>query len=363
MDNAYDRFQSLDDFLESDRFHAWIKGENPADRAFWEGMLSAYPEKVTLYETATVILLRMNGKSDEVSGEYISEKVRDIVSQVSQPRKAGRIMSIRPWRMVAAAMLLLGLGWLGYLAYSSRTEQKPNIAGQENKGDPWQTRENKNARPLLVNFPDGSSVLLSKGSSVRFETKMNNTSRRVFLEGEGFFEVAKNASWPFFVYTNGLTTKVLGTSFRVRAFAGEAEILVVVKTGKVIVTPGPESETGESEKGVTLLPLQEIRLNKAQEAFVEKQIETAPEVRSAKTLDAMPVLDFRNTPVAEVFNRLEKAYGVPIAYDIEKMRNCTLTATLTDEPFLDKLRLVCLGTESTFEMTDNQVTIHSKGCL
>jgi transmembrane sensor len=363
MDNAYDRFQSLDDFLESDRFQAWIRGENPADRAFWEGMLNAYPEKVNLYETATVILLKLNGKSDEVSAAYVSEKVKDIVSQVGQPRKATRTVTIRPWRMMAAAMLLLGMGWLGYLAYSSRTDQTPDIAGQENKGDQWQIRKNDNARPLLVNFPDGSSVLLSKGSSVRFETKMNNKSRKVFLEGEGFFEVAKNASWPFFVYTNGLTTKVLGTSFRVRAFAGEAEILVVVKTGKVIVTPGPESETGESEKGVTLLPQQEIRLNKAQEAFVEKQIETAPEVRSAKTLDSMPVLDFRNTPVAEVFNRLEKAYGVPIEYDIEKMSNCTLTATLTDEPFLDKLRLVCLGTESTFEMTDNKVTIHSKGCL
>jgi transmembrane sensor len=363
MDNAYDRFQNLDDFLESDRFRAWIKGENPADRAFWEGMLSAYPEKVALYETAAAMLLMLDGTSDEVSVEYVNEKVKDIVSHAGQPRKAGRITSIRPWRMVAAAVLLLGFGWLGYLAYSSRTRLKLNIASQETTGDRWQTKENRNARPLLVNFPDGSSVLLSKGSSVRFQTRMNKTRREVFLEGEGFFEVSKNAARPFFVYTNGLTTKVLGTSFRVRAFAGEAEILVVVKTGKVTVTPGSEEEAARSEKGVTLLPQQEIRLNKEQEAFVEKQMKTAPEVHSAKPLEARPVLDFRNTPVAEVFSRLEKAYGVPIGFDREKMSNCTLTATLTDEPFLDKLRLVCLGTESTFEMKDNRVTIYSKGCL
>jgi hypothetical protein len=109
MDNAYDRFQNLDDFLESDRFRAWIKGENPADRAFWEGMLSAYPEKVALYETAAAMLLMLDGTSDEVSVEYVNEKVKDIVSHAGQPRKAGRITSIRPWRMVAAAVLLLGL--------------------------------------------------------------------------------------------------------------------------------------------------------------------------------------------------------------------------------------------------------------
>ncbi|WP_332369599.1 DUF4974 domain-containing protein [Spirosoma telluris] len=51
-----------------------------------------------------------------------------------------------------------------------------------------------------------------------------------------------------------------------------------------------------------------------------------------------------------------------IHYDRHLLANCTFTGQLNDVPFLEKIRLICLTTESTFEITDNQLIIHSHGC-
>ena len=81
---------------------------------------------------------------------------------------------------------------------------------------------------------DGSTVILEPGGEVRYNEKFLNT-REVYLSGDAFFEVTKDASRPFLVYANEITTKVLGTSFRIKAKQGEKEIVVAVKTGKVSV--------------------------------------------------------------------------------------------------------------------------------
>ena len=57
----------------------------------------------------------------------------------------------------------------------------------------------------------------------------------MYLNGEAFFEVVKNPKKPFLVFTKDIVTKVLGTSFTVKAFDGDKEVKVMVKTGKVNV--------------------------------------------------------------------------------------------------------------------------------
>ena len=53
---------------------------------------------------------------------------------------------------------------------------------------------------------------------------------------------------------------------------------------------------------------------------------------------------------------------MPIRYDHKLLENCTFTGQLNDVPFLEKIRLICLTIESTYEIVDNQVIIHSRGC-
>src|SRR5204863_3517683 len=62
------------------------------------------------------------------------------------------------------------------------------------------------------------------------------TQREVVIQGEGLFDVKKNAAWPFLVFSEGLVTRVVGTSFIVKAHAHAAQSEVTVLTGRVIVT-------------------------------------------------------------------------------------------------------------------------------
>lgn len=362
MNESYDGFQNLEDFLESKRFQAWVKGERPEDKVFWEGLLSTYPERAHVYKNAVGTLLILAGTNEDISAEYIRDKVGNIISAIEDSPKTVPFRGLRLWLTAAAAVIAVGIGWYSYITFSPAKSQERAFASESTDAGGWQQTENKSSRVMLVNFPDGSSVLLSRGSKIRFEKKMDHVQREVYLEGEGFFEVAKNAARPFFVYTNGLTTKVLGTSFRVRAYENEPDVTVAVRTGKVTVVPGSIAGSSNTSKALTLLPDQEVSLLKEKEKFVYKTNGQESNHLSGKAVAPNPMFEFRFTPVARVFAELEKVYGVPIVYDQEKMRNCTLTATLTDEPFLDKVKLICLGTESTFKMSGNSIIIQSTGC-
>lgn len=363
MSRSNTDFQGLDDFLENERFRGWVKGQHPEDAAFWKNWQAANPEKIQLYELAVSTLLLLEGNAPLSTDEEIKGKVERLIARIEQQPEA-RTLPLRSYiSWVAAALVLvsLGVGWLTWKNHLPTYDTIVNLTKPDAPREQWKKQSNDNEHPLLINLPDGSSVLLSKGSQVRYEEKMNKSQREIYLEGEGFFEVAKNPDRPFLVYTKGLTTKVLGTSFRVRAFADEPNVTVSVKTGKVTVLPNSSRKTAVKGKEFTLLPNEEVSLIKENDEYVRQPAELKSAVTSIPDIQTQS-FDFNFTPVSEVFEELEKTYGVKIEYDKVKMRNCTLTATLSDEPFLDKVRLICLGTESTFELTDNTIRIQSKGC-
>lgn len=85
----------------------------------------------------------------------------------------------------------------------------------------------------LVRLADGSTVTLGYKTRLRYPEKFEAAKRDVFLEGEAFFEVARDAKRPFTVISGKVHTKVLGTSFKVVTRKNDVEVMVV--TGKVSV--------------------------------------------------------------------------------------------------------------------------------
>ena len=86
-----------------------------------------------------------------------------------------------------------------------------------------------------LTLPDGTEVWLNAESRITFADDYGTTSRDVSVEGEAYFEVKKNADHPFIVHTPFFTTKVLGTSFDVKAYRQQTAHVVLV-SGKVEVT-------------------------------------------------------------------------------------------------------------------------------
>ena len=86
-----------------------------------------------------------------------------------------------------------------------------------------------------VCLPDGTSVLLNSGSVLTYSTDYSRTKRSVKLEGQAFFDVAKDKDHPFDVMVDNLKVVVHGTSFDVNAYKDKAEISVTLLTGSVSV--------------------------------------------------------------------------------------------------------------------------------
>ena len=92
-------------------------------------------------------------------------------------------------------------------------------------------------------LPDGSKVMLNAASSLRYPTIFSGRDRQVELTGEAYFDIAKNASQPFFVKTRDMDVKVLGTQFNVMAYTDEPEMRTTLIDGSVQVRVGAGTRT------------------------------------------------------------------------------------------------------------------------
>lgn len=96
-------------------------------------------------------------------------------------------------------------------------------------------------------LPDGSRVRLNADSKLIVPASFEGQTREVTLIGEAFFDVAHDESRPFLIHTGDVFTKVLGTSFNVRAYPDEKNIQVVVESGKVsVVSTNDIHQSGEA---------------------------------------------------------------------------------------------------------------------
>ncbi|WP_167855406.1 FecR family protein [Hymenobacter fodinae] len=257
-----------------------------------------------------------------------------------------------------AALLLFAIG-LGLLYPLLRQFQNTRQLSHATANG-WTRRSNTTALEQAFRLPDGSKITLHPGSSLRYATGLAGPKREVYLEGEAFFQVSKNPARPFLVFTKQVVTTVLGTSFRVKAYAGSKEASVAVREGKVSVQASDRAQLDATPAkpathGVVLLPNQQVVYSVAKhhlrKELVDKPVMLAPQS-----------FEFEERPVAEVLTALEKAYGVTIAYDKAKLSGCTVSIAFYDEPLFEKLGLLCKSLGAYYTLSETQITIHSTGC-
>src|SRR4030095_9403678 len=95
----------------------------------------------------------------------------------------------------------------------------------------------KNGNRTKIVLPDGSQVWLNAGSNLDYNNlNFNKDVREVSLNGEAYFDVAKNAGKPFIIHTKKMDIKVLGTTFNVRSYSDEKITEAALIKGSIEVT-------------------------------------------------------------------------------------------------------------------------------
>lgn len=361
-----------EDFVWDINFRIWVLSPNREVNAFWEKWLKENPDKTAQVDKAKSIIQALVIKNVAFENEEVDELVSQTIAKIDEnansTTKKIKLFYTKQnqWLKIAAlVILIIGVS----ISYQQILHQSIQPKGVYEKYVAASTNQlievkNENEVTLPIQLIDGSLVLLKKGSRISYSKDFVGNTREIYLSGEAFFEVTKNPEKPFLVYANGLVTKVLGTSFTIRAYDKEKEVTVEVKTGKVSVFAQSdarveEKATSRELKGVVLTPNQKI-VYAREEVRMDKLLVELPTIIIKKNIK--PQFEFEDTPVSEVLQTLEKAYSINIVFDEELLSNCPLTASLTDLQLFDKLDIICKGVEARYEILDGQIVIYSKGC-
>jgi transmembrane sensor len=171
----------------------------------------------------------------------------------------------------------------------------------------FNTLSTPNAGQYQLRLPDGTGVWLNNSSSLRYPVSFAGSDRTVFLNGEGYFEVAKDVNKPFTVIVGKQKIKVLSTNFDIAAYHDETAIKTVLVNGSIKV---------DFEKQSLLLrPGQQV-VNKGDELVV-----SPANVRSAIAWKN-GFFSFNKASVADILRQLSRWYDVKIEVD-----SITLDAT------------------------------------
>lgn len=281
-----------------------------------------------------------------------------------QKEQQQTIVLVRPFyrqaffRYGVAASLALFLGCVWHFGLLPATPKSFAQQAQQNK---QLLVHNTTSQTKLLKLEDGSLVRLLPNAKLSYSPHFEGDKREVLLEGEAFFDVAKDSKKPFYVYANDLVTKVIGTSFFVRANKDSKQVQVLVQSGKVSVFRKEEITADNkvrSAEGMVILPNQQLNFD-TQTAHFTKTIVEKPEVLSDQSSVRF---NFEDASAHEVLQKIQTAYRINIIYDAEQLKGCPFTADLTTESLYGKISLLCQAIEASYQTIDGQIVISSKGC-
>lgn len=325
-----EEYQELMGYLDNPKYEPWIK---ESMEAHWSSIDEKASQTLQEEPASYELLGRIREKMDGLDGD----------------RKWDNTKISNKWYGIAAAIAVLvatGITYFGKTSPNAPTLITQRMASGQ-KGN--------------LTLPDGTKVNLNSDSKLVFPESFAGDTREVVLEGEAFFEVKRNEEKPFLVRTGNLTTKVLGTSFNIKAYGDDKQIAVSVATGKVEVT---EQRNASADNGVEavakilLTPNEQVVYNEEDRSLTKKEV-TAGSIAAWKD----GVLFFERTPFGEVVQTLERWYGVNIELENPDLDNCLIRGKHEKQNLSTVLQALQFSMDITYEINEKgSITINGKGC-
>lgn len=197
-----------------------------------------------------------------------------------------------------------------------------------------------------VELPDGTTIDVNSGSTIRYSRLYRFTNRTVELNGEAYFSV-KHHAHPFIVETNGAAIEVTGTSFNVRSWDDEPDrgVIVTVTEGEVLFYPQLLTE-----KPLILRPGETSRWVRSE------PMPSSPELAETEEITAWRDFRFvfREQTLSTILRDLERRYDVTIELDVDQIAGTTLTAYYSQQVSLESvLDDICVVKGLRYTQTTN----------
>lgn len=276
--------------------------------------------------------------------KMVSEpKVQDKVILVLADGEKVGMTKIRQDSMRLGTAIVMGQE--DRLVYDSDSEQKDSVVFEESEINKIITTTGGFYTLVLS---DGTRVWLNSESELEYPVLFGKGKRVVKLTGEAFFEVTKDASRPFIVETNDIRTRVLGTSFNIKAYQNEPAIATTLFTGKVEV-----ALLTDTLRRVVLVPGKQADLN------LQTNHLSVGEVNLEHVIAWKEGMFMFNKENIEVVTRqIERWYGVKFIYEAGCHKYYTFNGYLSkDESLKTILDALTFTGGPKFKIDENVVYV------
>ncbi len=191
-----------------------------------------------------------------------------------------------------------------------------------------------------MELPDGSSVMLNSGTTISYSGDFSNGHREVYIEGEAFFDIAKDKEHPFIVNSDCLGVKVYGTTFNVQAYPEDGKFAVTLIEGSV----GILNNTGEEVS--KLVPGEKAYFSKNETTIDIRLVDTEMYTSWKEGL-----VTFRNEKLEDIAKQIERWYNVEIVIQKEDLSEEHYFGTiLKNKPIDQILEVLKLTTSLQYEI-------------
>jgi ferric-dicitrate binding protein FerR (iron transport regulator) len=254
-----------------------------------------------------------SGKSVDFSTVSSQKALINVFRKTNTPK----IHLWRQWQKIAAVIIIpLLLVNLYYFI-------QPKI----NEYSTYVETVSPNGTRSTIDLPDGSKVWLNSGASLRYPNQFGGNTRKVYLNGEGYFEVKSDAATPFIVESGSMEIIATGTRFNVQNW-NNGSIEVTLAEGKVSVY-------NSGNKLTSLQPSQRLVLNTLDQKYITSDEDV---YRYISWKDGK--LIFRNDPLGIVVSKLSNFYHVDIELNDEQLSDFRYRATFENESIDEILKLI-----------------------
>lgn len=274
---------------------------------------------------------------------------------------------IRRWHWVAAASIILISLSVYFYSGSGKSVTENSFASLIPSNNI--SEFNSTQKEETITLSDGSKITLQPNSTLHYPVTFSAGKRDVYLEGEAYFEITKNPQKPFLVYYHNIITKVLGTSFTINTNSKTGNVEVVVKTGRVQVSENEQLVKGDKiNNAVIVTPNQKAIYKNDTRLFETTLVEKPEPVVEDDHLKYTPGNSQKETFVYEqekllnVFKQLEERYGIEIIPENANLNNCVFTGDISEQDLYTRLKIICLTTNSSYEINGTRILIKGKGC-
>ena len=302
----------------------------------------------------------------------------EITSRLKKPQKVnlpqqGTIW-VRSWYKIASVAIILILSGILVLQNLNKNPDEQFVEMVAPRGS-----------RSYVTLADGSKVWINSGSKITFPGSFGKSARKIELEGEAYFSVAKNKNIPFIVHVSELDITALGTEFNVKAYTDENIVETTLEKGSIKIEP--TSKSGEFFSPLILKPNQKATYHKKTSSIdTEKPVkkeDSQPDPGSNSSIrkpekkieinsveDTKPYTSwkenrwlFRHETLKDLAQKLERRYDVNICFKDDAIKNYTFSGSLYDESIEQVFEAIKIIAPINYKITHKNIEISTNKYL